>query len=236
MSGIEGYADVLPDGLRRVWPHVADCAQRVGGVLMGGTAVAIQLRHRISEDLDVMTLQKFSGRGVKRRFEQAVQPVEAVEVSDNMFHGYVGGVKVDVFRALPTSGVEPSSMRWIAPTLLISGMEVGSLPDLMATKLDTIMYRAKLRDYVDIAAIDRSGACSLEAGLGYYCQRFGYSYPPKVLEQVIRLLEAPGVLSSDPALEERRAESLDHLSSRTSAVRERLACLRDMAIDETLNP
>lgn len=236
MSGVEDYADVLPDSLRRVWPHVADCAQRIGGVLMGGTAVAIHLQHRTSEDIDVMTLRKFSGNAVKRRLEQAVHPVEAVEVSDNMFHGYVGGVKVDVFRALPTSGVEPSSMRWIGPTLLISGMKVGSLPDLMATKLDTIMYRAKLRDYIDIAAIDRSGACTLEAGLGYYCQRYGYSYPPKVLEQAIRLLEAPGMLPSDPDLEPLRADSLAHLRSRTAALRERLASLRDVTIDEAARP
>ena len=32
---------------------------------MGGTAVAIHLRHRVSENLDVMTLRSFSGSAVE---------------------------------------------------------------------------------------------------------------------------------------------------------------------------
>ena len=46
MNELDELADVLPTSLRSVWPHVADCANRVGGVLMGGTAVAVHLRHR----------------------------------------------------------------------------------------------------------------------------------------------------------------------------------------------
>ena len=231
MSGIEDYGDVLPDNLRRVWAHVADCARRVGGVLMGGTAVAMHLRHRMSEDLDVMTLRSFSGSAIHKRLELAAASVDVIEVSDNMFHGYVDGVKVDVFRALPTNSVKPSSMRWIGPKTPVSGMNVGSLPDLMATKLDVIMYRAKLRDYIDLAELDRSGACSLEAGLGYYCRRYGYSHPPQVLEQIIGLLGSPGTVPTDPGYEEMRDDSLDHLQRRTPALLERLADLRDMTID-----
>ena len=191
MTDIEEYSDFLPDGLRGVWPHVAECAQKVGGVLMGGTAVAIHLRHRESEDLDVMTLREFSGNAIKNSLVKSGAAVEVIEVAKNMFHGFVDTVKVDVFRALESNGVEPSSMRWIAPTTTVSDMQVGSLPDLMAAKLDVIWNRAKLRDYIDLAALDRSGACSLESGLGYYCRKYGYEYPPRVLEQIIGLLDSP---------------------------------------------
>ena len=135
---------------------------------------------------------------MEERLRETVNSVEPIEVSDNMFHGFVDGVKVDVFRALPTNGVAPQKMRWICPGIRLGGMEIGSIPDLMATKLDTIMYRAKLRDYLDLAELDRSGACSLEAGLGYYCRRFGYSYPPRVLERIIRLIESPGPATGRP--------------------------------------
>ena len=96
MSDIEDLADVLPRNLRRVWPHVADCASRIGGVLMGGTAVAIHLRHRVSEDLDVVTLRKFSGTAQEKRLRAAAGSVDTVEVAEDMFHGYVDGVKVDI--------------------------------------------------------------------------------------------------------------------------------------------
>ena len=132
-------------------------------------------------------------------------------------------------RATRTGGVEPSRMRWIAPSTEVSGMRVGSLPDLMATKLDVIRHRAKLRDYLDLAALDRSGACSLEAGLSYYCRRFGYSHPPPLLEEITRLLDDPGVLSADPEYEDQRGDALMHLRSRVPDLRERVAELRDSA-------
>ena len=229
MSDIKDFADVLPPDLRRVWPHVADCARRIGGVLMGGTAVAIHLRHRVSEDLDVVTLRKFSGTAQEKRLRAAAGSVDTVEVAQDMFHGYVDGVKVDIFRALRSCGVEPARMRWIAPSTEVTGMRVGSLPDLMATKLDVIRHRAKLRDYLDLAALDRSGACSLEAGLGYYCRRFGYSHPPPVLEEITGLLDDPGVLSADPEYEDQRGDALRHLRSRVPDLRKRIAELRDSA-------
>ena len=103
MSELDDLADVLPANLRSVWPHVADCASRVGGVLMGGTAVAIHLRHRISEDLDVMTLEEFSGKAQEKRLRGTAGVVDIEEVSTDMFHGFVDGVRVDIFRALPTT-------------------------------------------------------------------------------------------------------------------------------------
>ena len=232
MMGVHDYSDLLPGNLRRVWTPVAGCARRVGGVLMGGTAVAIHLRHRVSEDLEVMTLRSFPGGAVEERLRETVSSVEPIKVSDNMFHGFVDGVKVDVFRALPTNGVAPEKMRWICPGTRISGMEIGSIPDLMATKLDTIMYRAKLRDYLDLAELDRSGACSLEAGLGYYCRRFGYHYPPPVLERIIRLLESPRTLPADPDYEARSEPSLSYLRGRAPGLWERLAALRDRTAGE----
>ena len=232
MMDVHDYSDVLPGNLRRVWTPVYGCARRVGGVLMGGTAVAIHLRHRVSEDLDVMTLRSFSGSAVEERLRETVSSVEPIEVSDNMFHGFVDGVKVDVSRALPTNGVAPEQMRWMCSGTRISGMEIGSIPDLMATKLDTIMYGAKLRDYVDLAELDRSGACSLEAGLGYYCRRFGYHYPPTVLERIIRLLESTGMLPADPDYEARSEPSLSYLRGRAPGLWERLAALRDQTAGE----
>ena len=236
MTYIEEYSDFLPDGLRGVWPHVAECAQKVGGVLMGGTAVAIHLRHRESEDLDVMTLREFSGNAIKNSLVKSGAAVEVIEVAKNMFHGFVDTVKVDVFRALESNGVEPSSMRWIAPTTTVSDMQVGSLPDLMAAKLDVIWNRAKLRDYIDLAALDRSGACSLESGLGYYCRKYGYEYPPRVLEQIIGLLDSPGTMPSDPAFDEIGTESLEYLKSRVPALRKRFSEMRDVSVETRPRP
>ena len=234
MSELDELDDVLPANLRSVWPHVADCANRVGGVLMGGTAVAIHLRHRISEDLDVITLEDFSGKAQEKRLRGAARVVDIEEVSSNMFHGFVDGVRVDIFRALPTNEVQPSDMQWVAPPTEVAGMNIGSIPDLIAAKLDVIRLRPKLRDYLDLAAMDQSGACSLEAGLGYYCRRFGYSHPPHVLEEIVRLLVKPGKLPTDPDYEDRRADALDHLQRRAPDLRDRIADMRDIAVSDSV--
>ncbi len=234
MSELDELGDVLPANLRSVWPHVADCANRVGGVLMGGTAVAIHLRHRVSEDLDVITLEGFCGKAQEKRLRRTASVVDIEEVSDNMFHGFVDGVRVDIFRALPTNEVQPSDMQWVAPPTEVAGMNVGSIPDLMAAKLDVIRLRPKLRDYLDLAAMDQSGACSLEAGLGYYCRRFGYSYPPHVLEEITRLLDRPGKLPTDPDYEDRRAGALGHLQGRVPELRDRIAEMRDITVSDSV--
>ncbi|MCQ3811502.1 MAG: nucleotidyl transferase AbiEii/AbiGii toxin family protein [Acidimicrobiia bacterium] len=230
MTSIDEYADSLPSDLLGVWPHVAECARQVGGVLMGGTAVAIHLRHRTSEDLDVMTLREFSGTTVKNALGKTGATVEVIEVARNMFHGFVDTVKVDVFRALESNGVQPSSMTQVAPAWTVSGMEVGALPDLLATKLDVILHRPKLRDYIDLAAIDQSDGHSLESGLAYYCRRYGYDHAPRVLERIIRLLDDPGRLPLDPEFSEIGAESLSYLKGRVPALEQRLSDMRDISV------
>ncbi|WP_423919683.1 nucleotidyl transferase AbiEii/AbiGii toxin family protein [Candidatus Poriferisodalis sp.] len=232
MSSLDDLAEVLPESLRRLWPLAAQCAEQTDGVLMGGTAVAIHLQHRVSEDLDVMTLRAFSGKSIERHLREAAESVETIEVASNMFHGVVDGVKIDVFRALASNDVDPSQMRWIQQGEEINGMRVGSIPDLMATKLDAILRRAKMRDYIDIAALDQTGACRLETGLTFYCQRYGYGHPPHVLGQIIRLLESPGTLPSDPGFGQMCDEALQHLAARVPEVQDHLADMRDRAANE----
>ena len=62
----------------------------------------------------------------------------------------------------------PVSLNSFKNRPVIDGMRVASLPDLLATKLDVIMYRPKLRDYIDIAAIDKSGWYGIEDGLRFH--------------------------------------------------------------------
>lgn len=215
MTTIYDYSDVLSEPLRALWPTVAGVAHKVQGRLVGGTALAVHLRHRTSEDLDVMTLRGFSGRSVSNKIRSAGHAVADIETSQNMFHARVDDVKVDVFTALPTiHEVGPSDMLWIHPAVEIDKMPVASPEDIMATKLDAVTRRATLRDYIDIYALDASAACSLEDGLTHYCTRNGHDYPPPAYEQLIRLLEEPGVLAGDPQHADIGQTALAHLRNR----------------------
>ncbi|MCQ3808910.1 MAG: nucleotidyl transferase AbiEii/AbiGii toxin family protein, partial [Acidimicrobiia bacterium] len=56
--------------LRELWPLAAVLARKTSGRLMGGTALALHLRHRASEDLDIMTLKDFSGRSLRQQMHK----------------------------------------------------------------------------------------------------------------------------------------------------------------------
>lgn len=58
-----------------------------------------------------------------------------------------------------------------------NGLRVASLRDLLATKLNTIQARAEVKDYLDIAAILKTGI-SLEEGLGCSQAVFGKQFDP----------------------------------------------------------
>ena len=220
MADIDRYADVLGEPQRRAWARVAQIARRRGGVLMGGTAVAVHLRHRFSDDLDIMTFRKFSGTAVAAQMGRDFASVNVIEAFDNSCRAIVDGVAVDVFRALRRSSVGPRGLRRVTEGIEVCGMPVGSLPDLLATKLEIIRFRPKLRDYIDLYAIDTLSPYSLEDGIGFYCRRFGHHDLPYDFGDSIRLLADAGTLPADPQFEHLKDEVLGHLGRRAVALRQ----------------
>lgn len=226
-----------------LWPLAAVLARATSGRLMGGTALALHLRHRASEDIDVMTFKDFSGVHMRRRmrtyldeaFPSGHQYEQDVLTSEQGgYYAMIGDVRVDVFRARPTEGRLASQMKWLDRPVVVEGVPVGSVPDILATKLDVIMYRPKLRDYIDIADIDRASGYTLEDGLEFYRHKYGYVDDPdvRILRRIIRLLADPGTVHSDPRFEDRRSDVLDHLERRSHDLIDYVA---DIADNDTQN-
>ena len=71
MSAIGDYSDVLNDHMIAAWPRLAAALEGLDCALMGGTAVAMVLRHRHSHDFDFMTLQPFDSRAVAAKLLSA---------------------------------------------------------------------------------------------------------------------------------------------------------------------
>ena len=223
MVDIDHYADILREPQRRAWAKVAQIAHRRGGVLMGGTAVAVHLRHRFSDDLDIMTFRKFSGSAVAAQMGRDFANIKVSEAFDNSCRAIVDGVAVDVFRALRRSSVGPHGIRRVAKGIEVCGMPVGSLPDLLATKLEIIRFRPKLRDYIDLHAIDTLSQYRLEDGIGFYCRRFGHDILPHDFGESIRLLADAGTLPPDPEFDHLKDEVLGHLNHRAATLRQHAA-------------
>ena len=68
---IDVWSDVLDDVTRACWPKIASASPR-SGVLMGGTALAMHLKHRRSRDLDVFVHEPFDPDAVLEDLRWAV--------------------------------------------------------------------------------------------------------------------------------------------------------------------
>ena len=205
---------------------------------MGGTALALHLQHRASEGLDIMTLKDFSGMLLRRRMHKHLDKAfpaghlydqEVLTSESGGYFALIGGIKVDVFQARPSGERQPSQMKWLDESISVDKVPVGSIPDILATKLDVIMYRPKLRDYIDIASIDLMSNYSLEDGIEFYKRKFGYvdDPNPRILKRIVGLLSEPGQIHSDPRFEARRDNVLAHLEQRAPQILEYIADTSD---------
>ncbi len=213
MAEIDAWADVLSAEMRSVWPILQEVTDPLEGCLMGGAALTIHLRHRVSFDLDYMTPDGFSGDELARKFEKAAGSVDIYASGPDQLHARVDTVQVQVFKT-PSRGANPGHVKTLAQPTQIDGLPVASVADLLASKLDVIMYRPKLRDYIDLVALDRAGPYTLEDGLRFHMHRYGITPASTDAANIVNLLESPGDLDDDPCFRDRRGEVLQYLADR----------------------
>lgn len=231
MAEVDAWSDILSPEMREVWPILQKATRRIDGYLVGGTALALHMRHRISYDLDYMTHKGFAGDRLARKFRDSTADVEVDASGPDQMHARVKGVVVQVFRT-PHRGANSGHVKTLKQPLEIDGLPVASLPDLLASKLDVIMYRPKLRDYIDLMAIDMAGPYTLEDGLSFHMQRYGTTPASNDAARIVQLLETPGELDTDPVFESRKDDVLRYLANRAADLEQRLHQMRRPQVGE----
>jgi Nucleotidyl transferase AbiEii toxin, Type IV TA system len=139
--------EILPPAQRRLWEELKHTPKDF--VLYGGTALALRLAHRTSEDFDFFSNHSFAPDSLRKAIPYLHQ-AEMSQFEANTLTAIVdrsGPVKVSFFGGLALNRIQDPDLT------LDSGIQVASLLDIAATKLATIQQRAQARDYQDIAAI-----------------------------------------------------------------------------------
>jgi len=139
--------EILPPAQRRLWEELKHTPKDF--VLYGGTALALRLAHRTSEDFDFFSNYSFAPDSLRKAIPYLHQ-AEMSQFEANTLTAIVdrsGPVKVSFFGGLALNRIQDPDLT------LDSGIQVASLLDIAATKLATIQQRAQARDYQDIAAI-----------------------------------------------------------------------------------
>jgi hypothetical protein len=160
LSSFEPRLDILPASQRALWPELN--AVPSDFVLYGGTALALQLGHRVSEDFDFFSSVGFDPNRLRVRlpFFQDLDPAAGAEVwvhhKRDTLEGYVqrhrSTVKVAFFGGL-------DNLRRVQDPRRPAGsrVQVASLVDLAGMKLRVIQVRANWKDYVDLQALVSHG-------------------------------------------------------------------------------
>lgn len=229
-SRLPALAGILDAEMIRAWPVVGQALANLPGDLMGGTAVAVHLRHRRSTDLDYMARHSFDGYRLGQRLERfaAANDMGAVisHAGSDSLRAQIESVPVQVFRdRLQDDGI--TQAKRLKRGLKIDGLSVASQADLMASKMEVITRRPKFRDYVDLAALDQIGKHTLEEGLMFHRKRYGTHWNAKIMDRIINLLEDPGPLQADRLVGATLGEEvLERIRLRALALRSHLACVR----------
>ncbi|MFA5777588.1 MAG: nucleotidyl transferase AbiEii/AbiGii toxin family protein [Parcubacteria group bacterium] len=108
--------------------------------LAGGTALAIQLGHRESVDLDFFSKENFSNSEIKKKLS---------EIGDFFLSGEEEGTINGVL-----DGVKLSFLRYdygqLYPFLEFEGLKLADERDIAAMKIDAISSRGSKKDFVDL--------------------------------------------------------------------------------------
>ena len=168
------HLNILPATQLKLWPLLKDIPKEF--TLYGGTAIALQLGHRISIDFDFFSDLPLNKEKLITQFSllqqcRLVQP--EINTIDCIVDFPEGSVKLQFL-----ANLGERQKRIAAPTIAKDNqLKIASLRDLFATKLNTIQHRAECKDYLDINAIMKFGV-SLPEGLGCAVAVYGKTFDP----------------------------------------------------------
>lgn len=126
-------------------------------ILVGGTALSLQLNHRKSEDLDFMRWRssknekmEVSWSSIEKQLSKIgeVQKVDILDIDHVEYQ--VSGVKLSFYACDKYS---PINM----PIDFLNNIKLSGLEGIMASKMETLMRRSTFRDYYDIYSMLKYG-------------------------------------------------------------------------------
>lgn len=110
-------------------------------VLVGGTALSLQIGHRISVDIDFFTQREFNNTEMLEHLEQNYGFKEQYR-SANTLKGIIDGIFVDLLR---------HNYKYIADHLIVEGIKMASTQDIAAMKVNAITGNGtRAKDFIDV--------------------------------------------------------------------------------------
>lgn len=110
--------------------------------LVGGTSLALQIGHRVSDDLDLFSYEKFNVETILELLQEKYNFIPRI-TNPNTIIGEINNVKIDIIY---------HPFKWLEPPVEIENIRLASLKDISAMKMHAIINSGKRpKDFVDIA-------------------------------------------------------------------------------------
>jgi hypothetical protein len=139
--------------------------------LVGGTALALQIGHRISIDFDLFTLTPFDEKEMLSSLEERYQ-FQMDFLSRNTLKGSIRGIKVDLIT---------HKYPLVKPLIEIEHIRIAASEDIAAMKLNAITGNGtRLKDFIDIAYL--SSSLTLSRMIDAYEEKYATRNPAMVIK------------------------------------------------------
>ena len=162
--------------LRRIQSHPAFAETR----LVGGTALALQLGHRVSVDLDIFGKWNYSD-GLDAALATVGRVVrESGSQNGKMAFYYVDDVKVDC--------VSYEMYGWLDPAIEEEGVRIASVRDIAAMKINAVTNRGTRKDFVDVARLLEDHP--LHEIFGWYRMKYPDANPALAMRSLAYFVDA----------------------------------------------
>ncbi len=140
MEQIELFYNTISKNMLELIKALMDLPCLRSFYLVGGTALALQIGHRESIDIDLFSCAPFDASlqavNLKRSFS-----VDQIELAENSLSLFINSIKIDIIT---------HSYPWLSDPVITDNLRLASLKDIAAMKLNAISGRGLIKDYLDV--------------------------------------------------------------------------------------
>lgn len=173
--------------------------------LVGGTALSLQIGHRISIDLDMFTTEPFDTIELKSKLEDDFPVFQVFLESQNTLTTTINDIKVDFIRF---------KYGFTYPIKIEKGIRLVNIKDIAPMKLDAITGRGKKKDFFDLYFLLKKN--SLSEMLDLYQAKYQHITLFHVIKSITYFHEAE--TEPDPVIIDKKESWIKVKSKLTEAV------------------
>jgi hypothetical protein len=204
----ERILGILPPDTALTWETIARIVPPTA-YLGGGTAIAVQLAHRASRDLDFFFHHDSVDLDELTVMLSSAGPFAITERAPGTLNGVFSATRVQFLHA---DEVRPQ--RLLESPTQVDGLHIAQISDLMAMTLKVVGDRGELRDYFDLMTIEQQTRRTVDEGLALFIERFQPAYPDQAINHILLGLGYFDDVDPDGTLPAPRQQIVDYWTRR----------------------